>query len=424
MIREIELPYGRSFLKFTYDEARFSILTQLSSADATLSDLDIGAAFDSPIASPPLDEIAGSDDSVLIVVSDATRATASAQVVNLLVRRLVQAGVTPAGIAVIFATGIHRPVTEKEKSELLTPFVVQRLRVLQHDAHDRTKLTTLGTTESGVTVEVNSALKDFSRVILTGGIGFHYFAGFTGGRKSICPGLASAKTIEATHMLALDFESGGRKLGVAAGLLDGNAVHEECERVAKLVAPAFGINTIVDEKHRAVKAFCGDWRLAHRAGCEYYLDQHSVNISERRDVVIVSCGGSPHDINLIQAHKALDMAALACKDGGTIILLAECSDGLGRPDFLKWFDAGDARELEARLVSSYEVNGQTAWALLTKAERYRVCLVSNLPKEDVKLMRMVPVETITEALEQVGNGEGFVMPRGAAVLPRLETSWN
>ena len=362
-----------------------------------------------------------SDDSVLIVVSDATRATASAQVVNLLVRRLVQGGVSPANIAVIFATGIHRPVTEKEKHELLTQFVVQRLRVLQHDAYDKSQLITLGTTERDVTVEVNRALKEFSRVILTGGIGFHYFAGFTGGRKSICPGLASAKTIEATHMLALDFVSGGRRTGVAAGTLDGNAVHEECERVAALVAPAFGINTIVDEKRRAVKIFCGDWRLAHRAGCDYYLDQHSVTIPAKRDVVIVSCGGFPHDINLIQAHKALDMAALACKDGGTIVLLAECSDGLGRPDFLKWFDARDSRELEARLLNSYEVNGQTAWALLTKAERFRICLVSDLPKEDVKLMRMIPVETISDALGQTA-GEGFVMPRGAAVLPRIESS--
>ena len=316
---------------------------------------------------------------MLIVVSDATRATASAQVVNLLVRRLVQAGVSPARIAVIFATGIHRPVSEKEKAELLTPFIVQRLRILQHDAYDRAKLTTLGKTERGVTVEVNSALKEFSRVFLTGGITFHYFAGFTGGRKSICPGLASAKTIEATHMLALDFERGGRKAGVAAGVLDGNAVHEECERVASLVAPAFGINTIVNEDKRAVRMFCGDWRLAHRAACEYYLDQHSVAIPAKRDIVIASCGGFPHDINMIQAHKALDMAALACNDGGTIILLAECSDGLGRPDFLKWFDASDSRALEARLVNGYEVNGQTAWALLTKAERYRVCLISELP---------------------------------------------
>lgn len=420
MTTEIELPYGHSFLKLRFDESRYFVLTTNSISDLPLSDFEVGAAFDDPIASQPLDEIGGSDDRVLIVVSDATRATASAQVVNLLVRRLVQCGVSQANIAVIFATGIHRPVTEKEQRELLTPFVVQRLRVLQHDAYDQTKLITLGTTASGLTVEVNRALKDFSRVILTGGIGFHYFAGFTGGRKSICPGLAAAKTIETTHMLALDFVSGGRKAGVGAGALDGNAVHEECERVASLVSPAFGINTVVDEKQRAVKIFCGDWRLAHRAGCDYYLAQHSVAIRAKRDVVIVSCGGFPHDINMIQAHKALDMAALACKDGGTIILLAECSDGLGRPDFLKWFEARDSRDLEARLVNGYEVNGQTAWALLTKAERFRVCLVSGLPKEDVERMRMVPVETIAEALEHAGSGEGFIMPRGAAVLPRVE----
>jgi nickel-dependent lactate racemase len=403
----IELAYGRGFRTLDFDEDRFSVLNASSDSGTPLTDFEVGAAFDSPIASPPLDEIVGADDSVLIVVSDATRATGSAQVVNLLVRRLVQAGVSPARMAVIFATGIHRPVSEKEKVELLTSFITQRLRILQHDPYDPSQ------------VEVNSALQEFSRVFLTGGITFHYFAGFTGGRKSICPGLASAKTIEATHMLALDFERGGRKAGVGAGLLDGNAVHEECERVAALVAPAFSINTIVNTNKRAVKIFCGDWRLAHRAACEYYLDQYAVTIPAKRDVVIASCGGFPHDINLIQAHKALDMAALACNDGGTIILLAECRDGLGRPDFLKWFDATDSRALEARLVNGYEVNGQTAWALLTKAERYRVYLVSELPSDEVKRMRMIPVPTIAAVLDHAGSGDGYILPRGAAVLPRI-----
>jgi lactate racemase len=419
MNSEIELPYGRSSLKFACDEARFSFVTTSSSADLSLSDFEVGAAFDSPIACAPLDDIVGSDDSVLIVVSDATRATAGAQIVNLLVRRLVQAGVSPANIAIIFATGIHRAVTEKEKNELLSPFIAQRLRILQHDAYDRAKFTTLGKTDSGVTIEVNSVLKDFSHVFLTGGITFHYFAGFTGGRKSICPGLASAKTIEATHLLAMDFEAGGRRAGVRAGVLAGNPVHEECERIAELIAPAFGINTIVDQKKQVVKIFCGDWRLAHRAGCDYYLDRHSVAISAKRDIVIASCGGFPHDINLIQAHKALDMAALACSDGGTIILIAECRDGLGRPDFLKWFEASNSRALEARLANGYEVNGQTAWALLTKAERYRVCLISDLPDEEVNRMRMVPVQTIAAAVEHAGDGQGFIMPRGAALLPRV-----
>jgi nickel-dependent lactate racemase len=419
---QIELAYGRRSFEFTFDGARFSVIDTNRIPKTPLKDYEVGVAIDDPIACPPVDELVSSDDSILIVVSDATRATASAQVVNLLVRRLVQSGVSPARMAVIFATGIHRPVTEKEQVELLTPFIVQRLRILTHDAYDQTKLSTFGKTASGVNVELNSALREFSRVFLTGGVTFHYFGGFTGGRKSVCPGLASAKTIEATHMLALDFETGGRKAGVRTGALDGNAVHEECERVASMVAPAFSINTIVNEQKQATRLYCGDWQVAHRTACDYYLDHYSVPVPSKRDVVIVSSGGFPHDINMIQAHKALDMAAHACNDGGTIILLAECSDGLGRPDFLKWFAESDSRALAARLVNGYEVNGQTAWALLTKAERYRVCLLSELPHEDVRRMRMVPVRTIEEALEQAGSEDGFIMPRGAAMLPRIEAT--
>jgi nickel-dependent lactate racemase len=417
---EIELAYGQRSFKLDFDESRLSILSIDSSSETPLSDIEIGSAFDSPIASPPLDETIGSEDSVLIVVSDATRATASAQIVNLVVRRLIQSGLSPASLAIIFATGIHRAVTDQEKVELLTPFIVQRIRTLTHDAYDAGSLISLGTTERGVLVEVNKALTEFSKIILMGGIGFHYFAGFTGGRKSVCPGLASATTIEATHMLALDFEKGGRKIGVGTGLLDGNAVHEECERVTKLVAPAFGINTIVDEKKRAVSVYCGDWRLAHRAGCENYLRNHSVEIPAQRNLVIASCGGFPLDINLIQAHKALDMASYACKEGGSIVLLAECRDGLGRSDFLKWFENADSGALEKRLRDHYEVNGQTAWSLLTKAERYRVHLVSDLPPEDVKRMRMEPAESLDVALKKIdGYPDGFVMPRGAGVLSRV-----
>jgi len=421
----VELPYGRGVVTFTGDDVQFSVITARDAAETPLTDLAIGTALDSPIGSPPLDEIIDSDDSVLFVVSDATRATGSAQVVNLLVRRLLQIGVSPSLMAVIFATGIHRRVSEQEKAELLTPFIVQRLKIIEHDAYDSSRLSSFGETETGIAVELSSALREYSRTIVLGGINFHYFAGFTGGRKSICPGLASAQTIEATHMLALDFETGARKAGVGTALLDGNAVHEECDRVAELVDPAFSVNTIVGPQKRIVNLFCGDWRVAHRAACEHYLEQHSINIPARRDVVIASCGGSPYDINLIQAHKALDMASYACKDGGTIVLLAECVEGLGRPDFMKWFDSADSRALAERLRNEYEVNGQTAWALLRKAETYRVHLISQLPDEQVRRMRMIPARSLADVLEGLGNKSGFIMPRGAAVLPRVaDTKWN
>ncbi|HYE66357.1 MAG TPA: nickel-dependent lactate racemase, partial [Pyrinomonadaceae bacterium] len=366
----IELGYGRGSLSFDYDEGRFSVLAHAASAERPLSDVEIGARIDDPLDSRPLGEIISPGESVLIVVSDATRATASAQIINLLVRRLIELGVDPREIKIIFATGIHRGVAAEEKRELLTPFIFQRIETLDHNAYDPSKLVHLGFTTLGTPVEINRALKEHSHVILTGAVGFHYFAGFTGGRKSICPGLASAQTVEATHMLALDFERGGRRAGVGTGRLEGNAVHEECERIAALVAPSFLINTVVDERGRALRVYAGDWLGAHRRACAEYAAEHSLRIGSKREIVIASCGGAPYDINLIQAHKTLDMAAHACLEGGTIILLAECADGLGRADFLKWFEEVDSRALELRLRERYEVNGQTAWSLLTKAELF------------------------------------------------------
>ena len=422
---KIELGYGRASLSFSYDEERYQLLAPEARDDTAttpLSDADIGDAFDKPISSPTLEEIVSPDESVLIVVSDATRATASAQIVHLLVRRLVALGVSPRDTRIIFATGIHRRVTSEEKRELLTPFIVQRVKTLNHDAGDASQMVSLGTTERGTPIELNRALKEHDQLILTGAINFHYFVGFTGGRKSVCPGLASARTVEATHMLALDFERGGRRAGVGTGLLDGNVVHEECERIAAEVAPSFLINTVTDERGRALRVYCGDWRAAHRAGCEEYAHEHSLRIDERREVVVASCGGAPYDINLIQAHKTLDMAAHACREGGAIILVAECADGFGRPDFLKWFEAENARAMEARLREAYEVNGQTAWSLLVKAESFRVYLVSNLADEDVRRMRMIPARSVDEALAQVEQGaRGYIMPRGSSLLPVINT---
>ena len=418
---EIELGYGTKSLTLTFDDSQYSILNSHSQTQTPLTDEAIGSALDSPIDSRPLDEIVAPDDSILVVVSDATRATGSAQVVNLLVRRLIQYGVQPAKIAIIFATGIHRPVTPQEKIDLLSPFIAQRIKTLDHNAYDPNALEQVGLTQAGVPIEVNRALREHSRIIIIGAVRYHYFAGFTGGRKSICPGLASARTIEATHMLALDFDAGGRRAGVGTGILDGNAVHEECQGIAAIINPAFGINTIVDGNGRVVGVYCGQWRASHRVACEDYLANHSLDIPTKRELVIVSCGGSPYDINLIQAHKALDMAAGACADSGSIILLAECRDGLGRPDFLKWFSEENSRTLEQRLRDEYEVNGQTAWALLTKAERYNVCLVSELRDDDVRKMRMIPARSIDEALDRVGtNLKGYIMPNGAAILPRLK----
>jgi nickel-dependent lactate racemase len=167
-----------------------------------------------------------------------------------------------------------------------------------------------------------------------------------------------------------------------------------------------------------VRLYAGDWRAAHRLACAEYADAHAIKIEEKRPLVIAGCGGAPHDINLIQAHKTLEMATHACVEGGTIILVAECAEGFGRADFLQWFDADNSRSLAARLRETYAVNGQTAWSLLTKAERFNIHLVSRLDEEDVRHMRLTPARTIEAALAAADvNAPGYVMPHGARFMP-------
>lgn len=409
----IELKYGSTSIPFEYDPSAFEILGRRQELPS-LTDAEIGEKLDHPIAARPLEEIVGTGESVLIVVPDATRKTAAGQVVNLLVRRLIANGSLPSEITIIFATGIHRKVTEAEKAEILTPFIAQRIKTLDHDPRDLAKLVRLGETTGGIPIELNRALVDYDHVVLVGGVTFHYFAGFTGGRKLICPGLASTRTITATHKLAFDCENRSRRNGVDTGLLDGNAVHEAFAEAVSKVDPAFAISTIVNSHGEVVDLYCGDWIKSHRAACDDFASQNTVKVTEKRDLVIVSCGGFPHDINLIQAHKALEAASHACSEGGKIVLLAECRDGLGRDDFLKWFDAETSEALAVKLCEKYQVNGQTAWSLLRKAERFDISVVTGLDGDALSKMRLRSEESLTVHSKE----GGYIITEGARTMIR------
>ncbi|HLM61405.1 MAG TPA: lactate racemase domain-containing protein, partial [Pyrinomonadaceae bacterium] len=180
----INLAYGKSSINFTFDADRFQILGKTEERSA-LSDVEIGDKLDNPINSKTLEEIVQPNETVLIVVPDATRQTASGQIVNLIVRRLIANGAMPFDIRIIFATGIHRRVTEAEKQTILTPFIAQRVKTLDHNPRDLAQIVRLGETETGIPIELNRALTEHDHVIIIGGVTFHYFAGFTGGRKLI-----------------------------------------------------------------------------------------------------------------------------------------------------------------------------------------------------------------------------------------------
>jgi nickel-dependent lactate racemase len=407
----IDLKYGRTSLPIHFDEKAFEPL-EPKAPDKALGDAEIGHFLDRPIDSPCLEEIVNAGDTVLLVVPDATRQSGCGQVVNLVVRRLIANGSPPGNIGIIFATGIHRPVNAAERSELLTPFIAQRIKIFDHDAYDPIRNFRVGGTSHGIPVELDWRLTEFDHVVIIGSVTFHYFAGFTGGRKLICPGLASSKTIEATHKLAFDCETLERRRGVGTGLLDGNPVHEAFLKAASHTPVAFSVSTIVNDAGEVTSLFCGDWISSHRRACSEFASANALAIPEKRQVVVASCGGYPMDINLIQAHKALEAAAMACRDGGTMILIAHCEDGLGRNDFLKWFDAADSRQLAIDVCKSYQVNGQTAWSLLTKAERFNVCIVTSLDNETLTRMRLKKMEP--EEISDILSGrEGYIIPNSS-----------
>lgn len=415
----INLRYGTRSIPYDYDESRFQVLGNVYARPA-LSDVEIGERLDDPIGSSRIEEIVDSGDSVLIVVPDATREVGCGQIVNLVVRRLIASGVNPFDIRIIFATGIHRRVTEAEKDQILTPFITQRIKTLDHEPRDLMQIVRLGEVADGTPIELNRALNEHDHVILVGGVSFHYFAGFTGGRKLVCPGLASSKTVSATHKLAFDCDKFERREGVGTGMLDGNPVHEVFAEIASRVNVSFSITTDVNEAGKITDLYCGDLVASHRKACDEFAERHTVTIDEKRDIVIVSGGGHPHDVNMIQAHKALEAASAACNEGGMIVLLAECSDGLGRADFLSWFDAANSEALARKLCESYQVNGQTAWSLLRKAERFDVRIVTTLPAEATEKMRIVSMQSLDRIMRKVPKEKaGYILPLGAKTLVKL-----
>jgi nickel-dependent lactate racemase len=361
-------------------------------------------------------------DSVVIITSDITRYTGSETYLPILVDTLNRAGVNDRQIEIIIALGIHRKQTESEHKRILGP-LFGRIKVSDHECDDPGKLVYLGKTSNGIEVEINRSVAEADHVILTGTVGFHYFAGFGGGRKSILPGVASRKSCMASHFAVLNPDAGsGKNPSAITGNLEGNPVHQAMVEACAMVKPAFILNTILGPGKQIIACFAGDSEKAFAAGAAFYGTQFSYPLRQKADLVVVSCGGFPKDINLIQSHKSMEYGSQALKDGGVMILLAQCRDGYGNATFFDWFRFKDLPSFEYRLRSHYEINGQTAYSLLWKALRFKIILVSDQPPEEVRTMQMTPARSLDEAMQLAEgmlpeNYSAYVIPEGGTVLP-------
>ena len=363
---------------------------------------------------------------VVIVTSDITRYTGSEQYLALLVDEVNRRGIPDRDITLLIALGIHRKQTETEHRRIVGP-LYDRITVVDHDCDNPDNLVFVGRTSNGIDVMVNRLAVEADRLILTGTIGFHYFAGFGGGRKALLPGISGRASCLASHFAVLHPEPGsGRNPQATTGILDGNPVHKALCEACAMVGPDLIFNTVLSPDKKIIAVFAGQWDEAHRAGCRFYAEHFSYHLQEKADLVVASCGGFPKDINLIQSHKAMEYAGRALKEGGVMVLLAQCRDGYGHQSFFTWFQHKELLEFEAALRARYEINGQTAYALLEKAKRFRIILVSDLPPEEVRAMSLTPAATLDEALvvaEQMLLPEytAYVIPEAGTVLPVVTT---
>ncbi|MEZ5306460.1 MAG: nickel-dependent lactate racemase [Pyrinomonadaceae bacterium] len=426
----LSIPFGTDALQFDFPHEQL-ISFESNSTDEPLSDLEIGNALSNPIGTPAFDDLFQPGETVMLVVPDATRRSGAAQIVNLLLRRLIAIGVAPYDIEVMFANGIHRKTTQAEKESILSKFVADRVRCFDHDAGDLLGLVRVGRTSGGIDVEINRRAVETDHRILIGSVGFHYFAGFGGGRKLLCPGLAGKATIRNTHALAFDRENCVRAKGVGAGLLDGNPVHEAFVEAAGFVPPTFLVNTITRADGEITTMVCGDLKTSHTKICEEYLQSHSVKFEEKRRLVFVGAGGNPYDLNLVQAHKALEASTPLVEKDGRIVLFAECRDGFGGRDFEKALSLGDPDLVARNLKERYSVGGQTAWSLLSIATKFDVTLVTtnreifgNLPRIKTKTPNAwaEDIRKIDEPAYFVPSGQSSKFARAEFQVPKVEST--
>lgn len=421
--RRFSLKYGQKKIEAIVNKGREPDVLVAHSINAENDPADLTRkTLDSPIDSPPLDQVVSKGDKVAIVASDTTRATASDIFLPILVERLNNIGIPDHDIDIVIALGIHRRQTEEEHKRLLGGDLYMRIKPVDHDARDKNNLVPYGKTSRGTDVAINHKVANANKVILTGAVSPHYFAGFGGGRKSVMPGVCSLEANLQSHLLVFKPPPDhGRRDNVSAARLDGNPVHEDMLEAAKMVGPDFILNTILTPEKELAAAFAGSLDAAHRAACKYYLDRFSVVAPRRADLTIVSGGGYPKDINFIQSHKAIHNAFSVTKPGGWMIVLAECPDGFGYTDFADWFRFDNASDFEDGLRADYHIYGQTAYATFEKATAINIVLVSGLHEEDLERMRMFPADSFETAYNIATKSLGddfttYVIPAASSTL--------
>lgn len=414
---KVELKYLNSYVEVELPDKNIAgILTPEDMPGVSDPVKEVKGALDNPIDSKPLRELAKGKKNVVILASDITRPSPSHIMLPPIVEELKEAGVDYSQITVVFGLGYHRKHTEEEKRKLVGEYVYSNIKCIDHCLDN---CIYIGTTSIGTPVEVFKPVMEADFIIATANLEFHYKAGYSGGNKSLLPGVCSKKTIEANHTMMI-------RPGTMPGKTDGNPMREDIDEGGQMAGVAFMVNAVLNSHKEIVKVVAGHPIKAHREGTKYIDSMYKREIDEKVDIVVASCGGYPKDLNLYQAQKGLENASYAVRDGGSIILLAECREGLGEEAFEDWMlRAKNPHEPVEWIQKEFVLGAHKAAVICMVLERVKVYLISAMDDEFVKGIFFNPVKSVQEALEKAfaeygDDAKVLVLPFANSTLPYVK----
>ncbi len=370
-------------------------------------------ALENPIGAGKLRDTVKPGQKVVIITSDISRPLPSYDVVPSVLDELYAAGIPKEDITVVFGLGSHRTQTEEEMIHLVGERAYREVKCVDSDINDCVHM---GETAHGTPVDITRVVAEADFRICLGNVEFHYFAGYSGGAKAIMPGVSTPEAIQVNHSMMVSNDA-------CAGKLEGNPIREDIEEAGRICGIHYIVNAVLDEHKKIVYAVAGDSVKAHRVACSYLDKMYRKNIPEKADIVLVSQGGAPKDANLYQTQKALDNAKHAVKDGGTIIVIGACNEGLGSKKFEEWLvESKTSHEMVERIGRDFQLGGHKAAAIAMILEYANIDLVSEMDDDFVRSIFMNPQPSAQKAYDDCiakygEDAKVIAMPFGGATLP-------
>jgi len=418
-MKRIDLLYGQGTKTVSLDEElRVKILhPQVLSVKEDVA-AEVRRAMEAPIGSQRLSVLARGRRDAVILACDLTRDVPDAVIIPIILDELNEAGIPDERIMIVIACGGHRLITQEEAQERFGNSVLSRVRFVNHDASDKASLAFIGTSSFGNEIWINRLVAESDLVIGSGVILPHVIAGYGGGRKIVLPGVAGEETIGKNHSMTE---------GVGFCRLRGNTIHEEMVEAARMARLEFIVNVVWNGEGELIKVVAGEMEAAWKKGVDVAARMYTASVESPCDLLITSGGGAPTDMNFYQAVRGLQVGLPVVRDGGAIILVAECPEGVGSEPLYTWLrDAPAPKDVLRRIKEEgFKIHGEHIAAYLCEHvfPRFTVFLISSLPSKIVEEMMMTPVGTVEEAVELAieyfgkRNPSVTVNPYGAKVVP-------